>query len=107
MHNYSWEVTPFMKSSKFMANSRIFIIALSAVSIFACKTTASKNKDLPTEEIAQMTEQQWVGACQAELANPKTAAKARADLTKLADTTDCARAYPVIKEIFEHYASKQ
>ncbi|MCX6106916.1 MAG: hypothetical protein NTY08_13910 [Proteobacteria bacterium] len=90
-----------------MANSRILITTLSAVSFFACKTTASKNKDLPTESITQMTEQQWVDACQAELANPKAAAKARADLTKLANTTDCAAAYPVIKEIFEHYASKQ
>lgn len=96
-----------MKMPNFKENRRICITVLGAVSLFACKTTDSKNKDLPTESITQMTEQQWVDACQAELANPKTAAKARADLTKLANTTDCAASYPVIKEIFEHYASEQ
>ena len=105
MNNFSWEVTRFMKIAKLSPMPQISITLLCAASLFACRTTASQSKDVPTESINQMTEQQWVDACQAELANPKTAAKARADLTKLADTTDCAAAYPVIKEIFERYAS--
>jgi len=77
------------------------VAAIGAVS--ACKTSNSDTKNLPVEEITAMTEQQWLDACNAELATPQTAAQARADLMKLANSDSCQAAYPIIRDIYDHY----
>ena len=86
--------------------ARLVLLALygtTVVSLSACKTASSKAKDLPFEQISVMTEQQWVDACQAELENPQTGAKALADLQRFADSSDCRAAYPSVRNIYNHF----
>ncbi len=68
----------------------------------ACKTTAqSSAQSVPFDAAAMMTLQEWTAACQKELNDPKTGKVSKAELLKVANTVDCAAAYPTVRQILE------
>jgi len=92
-------------------NMRNYSAVLLGISIglfvYACKTSGTSTQQaLPVEQIGDLSLDEWVAACQTELNNPQTAAQSRADLQALAQTTDCANAYPIVKSIVEQYRSR-
>lgn len=83
------------------------LIGMSVVmlSVNACKTANSSNEQaLPLDKMSQLSQTQWIEACQSELNNPKTGADSRAELKQLANTEDCTTAFPVVKSIAAAYA---
>ena len=68
----------------------------------ACKTTAqSSAQSVPFSAAGMMTLEEWTAACQKELSNPKTGKRSKAELLKVANTVDCAAAYPTVRQILE------
>jgi hypothetical protein len=68
----------------------------------ACKTTAhSTAQSVPFSAAGMMTLEEWTAACQKELSNPKTGKKSKAELLRVANTVDCAAAYPTVRQILE------
>jgi hypothetical protein len=74
----------------------------SATSLLGCKTTTgSGEKSVSFENAEVMSLQEWTTACQKELDHPTTGSAAKNELMQVADTTDCASAYPTVKGILE------
>jgi hypothetical protein len=90
--------------------NRIYVlVGLSSLLIVssACKTTNdSSQKSLNIENIENLSLEGWVSACNAQLRNPESAAQSMAELQDLAQTTDCAKAYPIVKSIVEQFSSR-
>jgi len=76
-----------------------------------CRTSSenseSDEKALPIpRDGSNITLEEWVKSCEAELANPKTGMESRQELLGLAKTQDCAMAYPAIQKIVDQFARK-
>ena len=75
--------------------------------LVGCKTAGhSDPKDISMQVADVLDEQKWIQSCDMELANPATAAKAKADLNRLAGTADCRKAYPVVRATVLNYIAK-
>lgn len=73
----------------------------------ACKTSSQSSPNaLPLEQITSLSLAEWVVACQSELDNIETGEQSKAELQLLANTTDCASAYPIVKRIIETYSKR-
>jgi len=71
-----------------------------------CKSTSNSGvQDFNVGAIQTLTLQQWTAACQQQLNDPKGGAQARSDLQALANTTDCATAYPVLQKVMASYTT--
>jgi hypothetical protein len=46
-----------------------------------------------------MSADEWIQACERELADPVEAEAAKRDLLALANTSDCAAAYPTVRTV--------
>ena len=79
----------------------VFIILGSTVS---CKSTSGGNgsdvKALANPLEEGLAPEDWIEGCEVEVKG----AEGREQLRQLAQTDDCTKAYPIVKEIFQKFA---
>lgn len=88
-----------------IGNSRHWVLVL-FIAMSSCRTTSepeARVEAVNVDNVGQLSEKQWVDACQKELENPKTQEQARQDLEKLSGSTDCRVAYQVVKQVIDAY----
>jgi hypothetical protein len=67
-----------------------------------CRTPdapGSSVKELPSA--VEMSAEEWVQACERELADPVEGEAAKRDLLALANTSDCTEAYPTVRAVLQ------
>ena len=95
-----------MKKVSFSLGLGLFVTMSACITSCRTVSTNSSEKSLPIPADGVLTPEVWIPACQAELANPVTGAASRQELVQLANTTNCATAFPAIKKIVDSFVKR-
>jgi hypothetical protein len=76
-----------------------------SIGLAGCRTSAqqSEEKSLSIPQDKDFTLESWTAACERDLNDPVEGAKSKAELMELAGTSNCAKAYPAVRSIFDQF----